>query len=233
MSVMHCQEPPASLGNMVVEPNHRATVPYPALCSASPANTQQPQQPPYKVYGDDHRSSQEDRHLGIYPDNISRIPWPQVHAPLAGLSVRTQTQLKEKAARDVFFFAQSLLFWPKEVWCPRPRSHSLTCLRWRVIQDDSCIHDHLSSCGRFIFKPKVHNNEVGGLYVRPSEGIGLTVQFAFACMSGWTFQGMVQTGRLALLCGTQHWWQRSCARVTRACSVQEIYYNTKQWEKMG
>ena len=41
------------------------------------------------------------------------------------------------------------------------------------------------------------------------------------CHEGWTFQGMAQTARRALLCGTQHRLQRSCARATRACSMQE------------
>ena len=76
---MQCQEPPASLGNMVAEPIHRATVPYPALRSVLPANTQQLQQFPHTVYGGDSRNSQEAWLLSIadmYPDNVSRIPLP-------------------------------------------------------------------------------------------------------------------------------------------------------------
>ena len=68
---------------------------------------------------------------------------------------------------------------------------------------------------------QIYRRSWASLMTLPHGG-GEPSKIKFRAMSGWTFQGMVQTGRLALLRGTQHRWQRSCARVTRACSMQEI-----------
>ena len=133
-SLMLCQEPYFDLiSNMVVEQEHRAAVPFPALCSHSSATTMLPHKAPCNVYGLSNEHGQDAWPIiqRPHPDSVSRINMLSLDNISGRCSLHCSTCEQEephaKAPQNVFLSLQTSLLTPGSL------------LPLQVTQGDLCV----------------------------------------------------------------------------------------------